>query len=249
MLRLAGDGTRACEIAQRLLGIARSPVRDNLKRAATAGRTDHDALESWLFARTEIRRGLRRLPEPNRTDLSMGLKNRGNADAPEGGVSLRSSRRLWPQPVVRPVPRLRAAAVADHEVSVDYFGKELSITSPLVGEIRTAEIFVAVLGGRTSPTRKRSGRRYCWLDRPASAHVRLLRRLSALDRARQPEVRRQQWLLLRPGDQPRLWHDRVGVLPARPRRPEDQAENGRRFAKPALSAGCGPSSRWARRTR
>ena len=35
MLRLAGDGTSAREIAQRL-GIARSTVQDNLKRAATA---------------------------------------------------------------------------------------------------------------------------------------------------------------------------------------------------------------------
>jgi len=36
MLRLAGDGTSARGIAQRL-GIARSTVQDNLKRAAASG--------------------------------------------------------------------------------------------------------------------------------------------------------------------------------------------------------------------
>ena len=57
MLRLAGDGTSAREIAQRL-GIARSTVQDNLKRAAAAGLnwplpgdlTD-DTLENRLFPR------------------------------------------------------------------------------------------------------------------------------------------------------------------------------------------------------
>ncbi|WP_208646519.1 helix-turn-helix domain-containing protein [Mesorhizobium waimense] len=58
MLRLAGDGTSAREIAQRL-GIARSAVQDNnLKRAVAAGlnwplpgELTDDALESRLFAR------------------------------------------------------------------------------------------------------------------------------------------------------------------------------------------------------
>lgn len=36
MLRLAGDGTSAREIAQRL-GVARSTVQDNLKRAELQG--------------------------------------------------------------------------------------------------------------------------------------------------------------------------------------------------------------------
>ncbi|WP_235818317.1 helix-turn-helix domain-containing protein, partial [Brucella grignonensis] len=71
MLRLAGDGTSAREIAQRL-GIARSTVQDNLKRAAAAelswplpGDLTDDVLESRLFARAGVKQGLRRLPEPN----------------------------------------------------------------------------------------------------------------------------------------------------------------------------------------
>lgn len=83
MLRLAGDGTSAREIAQRL-GIARSTVQDNLKRATAAGLiwplpgdlTD-DALENRLFARAGVKQGLRRLPEPNWADLALELKKPG----------------------------------------------------------------------------------------------------------------------------------------------------------------------------
>ena len=83
MLRLAGDGTSAREIAQRL-GIARSTVQDNLKRAAAAGLnwplpgdlTD-DALENRLFARAGVKQGQRRLPEPNWAELALELKKPG----------------------------------------------------------------------------------------------------------------------------------------------------------------------------
>jgi transposase len=83
MLRLAGDGTSAREIAQRL-GIARSTVQDNLKRAAAAGLnwplpgdlTD-DALENRLFARAGVKQGVRRLPEPNWAGLALELKKPG----------------------------------------------------------------------------------------------------------------------------------------------------------------------------
>lgn len=83
MLRLAGDGTSAREIAQRL-GIARSTVQDNLKRAAAAelswplpGDLTDDVLESRLFARAGVKQGLRRLPEPNWAQLTLELKKPG----------------------------------------------------------------------------------------------------------------------------------------------------------------------------
>jgi hypothetical protein len=76
MLRLAGDGTSSREIAQRL-GIARSTVQDNLKRAEAVGLSwplsgdlTDDALEDRLFARAGVRQGLRRLPEPNWADFA-----------------------------------------------------------------------------------------------------------------------------------------------------------------------------------
>jgi transposase len=83
MLRPAGDGTSSREIAQRL-GIARSTVQDNLKRAAVSelswplpGDLTDDALENRLFARAGVKQGLRRLPEPNRAELAQELKKPG----------------------------------------------------------------------------------------------------------------------------------------------------------------------------
>jgi hypothetical protein len=82
-MRLAGDGTCAREIAQRL-GVARSTVQDNLKRATAAGLSwslpgdlTDDALENRLFARAGVKQGLRRLPEPNWADLVLELKKPG----------------------------------------------------------------------------------------------------------------------------------------------------------------------------
>jgi transposase len=71
MLRLARDGASSREIA-RVLGIARSTVQENLKRAADEGLSwplpgdlTDDALEARLFARAGVKPGVRRRPEPD----------------------------------------------------------------------------------------------------------------------------------------------------------------------------------------
>lgn len=83
MLRLAGSGTSSREIAT-ILGIARSTVQDNLKRAATAGLSwplsgdlTDDALEHRLFTRAGVKQGERRRQEPNWAELSIELKKPG----------------------------------------------------------------------------------------------------------------------------------------------------------------------------
>ena len=86
MLRLAADGTSIREIAE-MLGIARSTVQDNLKRAAAAGLSwplagdlTDDALENKLFSqsgRPGISQGHRRRPEPNWAQLATELKKPG----------------------------------------------------------------------------------------------------------------------------------------------------------------------------
>ncbi|WP_244425290.1 helix-turn-helix domain-containing protein [Pseudaminobacter salicylatoxidans] len=80
MLRLAGDGTSARQIAQRL-GIARNTVQDNLERAAATGLSwplpgdlTDAARENRLFARAGVKQDLRRLPEPNWVELAQELK-------------------------------------------------------------------------------------------------------------------------------------------------------------------------------
>ena len=66
MLRLHHDGVSAREIG-RTLGVARSTIQDNLKRAAASGLTwplppelTDDELEQRLFAHTAIKTGQRR---------------------------------------------------------------------------------------------------------------------------------------------------------------------------------------------
>ncbi len=74
MLRLARDGVSVRDIAQ-MLGIARSTVQENLKRAEQAGlrwplpgQLTDEALEGRLFARAGGKEGIRRRPEPRWAD-------------------------------------------------------------------------------------------------------------------------------------------------------------------------------------
>lgn len=83
MLRLARDGVSAREIG-RTLGVARSTIQDNLKRAAVAGLawplagdlTDA-VLEQRLFAYAGVKRGFRRRAEPDWGSLACELKRPG----------------------------------------------------------------------------------------------------------------------------------------------------------------------------
>lgn len=83
MLRLAAGGTSSREIAV-VLGIARSTVQDNLRRAAAVGlnwplpgELTDDALEDRLFARNGVKQGMRRRTEPNWAALAVEIKKPG----------------------------------------------------------------------------------------------------------------------------------------------------------------------------
>src|SRR5262249_46606678 len=83
MLRLHHDGVSAREIG-RTLGVARSTIQDNLKRAAASGLTwplppelSDDELEQRLFAHTAIKSGQRRRWEPDWAALARELKRPG----------------------------------------------------------------------------------------------------------------------------------------------------------------------------
>jgi transposase len=83
MLRLAQSGVSSRDIAM-MLGVARSTIQDNLKRATAAGLnwplpgdlTD-DAIEARLFDRAGVKQGMRRRPEPNWAELVVELKRPG----------------------------------------------------------------------------------------------------------------------------------------------------------------------------
>jgi transposase len=133
---------------------------------------------------------------------------------------------------------MRQNHVAGDKAFVDYSGKRVPISDPLTGEVRMAEIFVAVLGASNLTYAEAT-----WTQGLADwigAHVRLFRFLGAAPRLLvpdnlksginkpsfyDPEVNRSYAKLAA--------HYNVGIVPARPRRPKDKAavEAGVRFAQ------------------
>jgi hypothetical protein len=106
MLRLARDGVSAREIA-RLLGVARSTAQDNSRPPQEAGLAwplpvdlDDAVLEERLFARSGVKRGFRRLPEPDWTALACELKRLGShLESSSGGLRRIPPSALIPRPI------------------------------------------------------------------------------------------------------------------------------------------------------
>jgi transposase len=161
MLRLHHDGVSAREIG-RTLGVARSTIQDNLERARKAGigwplpiEWSDEVLEQRLFARSGVKPGRRRRCEPDWTALARELKRPGvnlmvlweeyrllHAD----GYGYSRFCDLYREFERRLSPVMRQHHVAGDKVFVDYSGKKIAIVNPATGEVREAEIFVAVLG-------------------------------------------------------------------------------------------------------
>ena len=78
LLRLHHDGVSAREIGRRL-GVARSTIQDNLKRAAAgltwplADDVTEEALEHRLIGRAGVTQGQRRLPIPTKPPVCNGM--------------------------------------------------------------------------------------------------------------------------------------------------------------------------------
>jgi transposase len=253
MLRLAHEGVSAREIGRRL-GVARSTVQDYLKRTAAAGliwplpeEVGDDALEQRLFARPGFKTGQRRRVEPDWAELAREMKRPGvnlmilweeYRDANPEGYGYSRFCDLFRGFEQRLTPVMRQHHVAGDKVFVDYSGKRIGIVNPVTGEIREAEIFVAVLGASNLTYAEAS-----WTQKLADwtgAHVRMFRffggtpRLLVPDNLKSgvnkasfydPEINRTYGALAS--------HYEVGVLPARPRKPRDKAkvEAGVRFAQ------------------
>jgi transposase len=253
LLRLHHDGVGAREIGRRL-GVARSTIQDNLKRAAAAGLAwpladdiTEEALETRLFGRAGVTQGQRRRTEPDWAALARELKRPGVTMSilweeyrevhPEGyGYSrfcdlLRGFER-------RLTPVMRQHHVAGEKAFVDYSGKRIGIADPTTGEIREAEIFVGVLGASNLTYAEATWTQT--LPDWTGAHVRMFRffggapKLLVPDNLKSgvnkasfydPEINRTYGALAA--------HYSVGILPARPGKPRDKAkvEAGVRFAQ------------------
>jgi len=253
LLRLHHGGVSAREIGRRL-GVARSTIQDNLKRAAAAGLawpigedvTD-EALELRVFGRAGVAPGQRRRTEPDWSALARELKRPGvtmmilweeyRESHPDGyGYSrfcdlLRGFER-------RLSLVMRQHHVAGEKAFVDYSGKRISIVDKTTGEIKEAEIFVGVLGASNLTYAEAT-----WTQQLVDwtgAHVRMFRffggvpRLIVPDNLKSgvnkasfydPEINRTYGAMAA--------HYSVGVLPARPHKPRDKAkvEAGVRFAQ------------------
>ena len=258
LLRLHHDGVSAREIGRRL-GVARSTIQDNLKRAAAAGLkwpladdVTEEALELQLFGRAAIATGQRRRVEPDWAALARELKRPGvtmmilweeyREVQPEGyGYSrfcdlLRGFER-------RLTPVMRQQHVAGEKAFVDYSGKRIGIVDPTTGEIREAEIFVGVLGASNLTYAEATWTQQ--LPDWTGAHVRMFRffggapKLLVPDNLKSgvnkasfydPEINRTYGAMAA--------HYSVGVLPARPGKPTGQGEGrGRGQIRPDLHSG------------
>jgi transposase len=244
VLRLHASGMSDREIG-RTVGAARSTVRDAIGRAKAAelswplpAELSDTALEEKLFARPNKAAGVRRRPEPDWAVLVRELKRPGVTVAllheeylacHPGGYGYSRFCDLFREFERRLSPTMRQEHVAGDKVFVDYSGKKLAIIDPLTGEIREAEIFVAVLGASNLTYAEAT-----WTQQLADwcgSHVRLFGMLggvprlvvpdnlkSAVHKASfyDPEINRTYGMLAA--------HYGIGVLPARPRRPKDKAK-------------------------
>lgn len=228
-----------------------------MKRAAVAGLvwplpgalTD-EALAGKLFERSGVKPGMRRRPEPSWADLVIEMKKPGvtllilweeyRAIHP-GGYGYSRFCDLFRGFERRLSPTMRQDHVAGDKVLVDYSGKKIAIADPQTGEIREAEIFVAVLGASNFTYAEATWTQTLpdWIG----AHVRMFRffggvpRLVVPDNLKSgvnkasfydPEINRSYGMMAS--------HYGVGVLPARRRKPKDKAkvENGVRFAQTCI---------------
>jgi transposase len=253
MLRLAHDGVSAREIG-RTLGVARSTIQDNLKRAQTAGLEwplppdlTEALLEQRLFTHAGVKPGARRRAEPDWAALARELKRPGvnlmvlwdeYREAHSDGYGYSRFCDLFREFERRLSPVMRQHHAAGDKVFVDYSGKKIGIVDPTTGAVHEAEIFVAVLGASSLTYAEATYTQTLpdWIG----AHVRLFRYLGGTPRLLvpdnlksgvhkasfyDPEINRSYGMMAA--------HYGVGVLPARPYKPRDKAkvEAGVRFAQ------------------
>ena len=236
------------------VGIGRSTVQDYLTRAAAGGLvwplppdlTD-EALEQLLFPDPRSKPGARRYVEPDWPVLVREMKRPGvnlsvlfeeyRAVYSDGYAYSRFCQ-LYRAFERRLSPTMRQTHVAGDKAFVDYSGKRVPIVDPLTGEVRMAELFIAVLGASNFTYADVSWTQSLpdWIG----AHVRMFRFFGSVPRLLipdnlksginkpsfyDPEINRSYAKMAA--------HYNVGVVPARPRRPKDKAavEAGVRFAQ------------------
>src|SRR5215813_1707358 len=229
----------------RSTGLARSTVSDYVRRAAAAGlswplpATVTDAvLEAMLFVGTGLAPGTRRKAEPDWPALHRELRRPGvtlmllwqehRAREP-GGYGYSRFCELYGQWESRLSPPMRQVHPAGERVFVDYAGQTVELIDPATGEIRQAQVFVAVLGASSYTYAEATWTQTLpdWIG----AHVRALAFLGGVPRQIVPDnlkagVTKVSWYepTLNQTYQDFASHYGTAILPARPRKPRDKAK-------------------------
>ena len=245
IIRLKSSSVSTHEIARRL-GMARSTVRETLKRADGAGLSwplpedmNDAGLAAALYASRRSKRGHRRIAEPDWAGVHRELKRKHVTllilwdeyivDNP-GGYSYSRFCELYRAFEKSLSVTMRQTHAAGERLFVDYAGDGVPVViDRLTGEIRMAQIFVAVLGASSFTFAKATWTQALpdWID----AHVRAFEAIGGVpelvvpDNARtaivkacfyEPQVNRTYAEMAA--------HYGTAILPARPRKPRDKAK-------------------------
>src|SRR6202453_2979600 len=245
IIRLKFSCVSTHEIARRL-GLARSTVRETLKRADGAGLSwplpegmNDEALEAAPYASRRSKRGHRRIEEPDWADVHRELKRKHVTllilwdeyiAANPGGYSYSRFCELYRSFDKTLSVTMRQTHAAGERLFVDYAGDGVPVVvDRLTGEIRTAQIFVAVLGASSFTFAHASWTQALpdWID----AHVRALQAIGGVPQLLVPDNTKTAVIKARLYD-PQVnrtyaemaAHYDTAILPARPRRPRDKAK-------------------------
>lgn len=233
------------EIARRL-GLAPSTVRETLKRFDDAGlvwplpedMSDGD-LEAALYSSRRSKRGHRRHLEPDWPAVHRELKRKHVTltivwdeyiAANPGGYSYSRFCELYRGFASRLSPTMRQTHAAGERLFVDYAGDGVPVViDRLTGEMRKAQIFVAVLGA-SSFTFAHAGWTQAladWID----AHVHALAAIGGVPQLLVPDNTKTAVIKACHYDPQvnRTYADMAAhygsaILPARPRKPRDKAK-------------------------
>jgi transposase len=245
ILRLKHDCGASDRAIARSTGLARSTVSEYVARAAAAGlgwplpaTLTNAALEALLFAKTGSTPGVRRKAEPDWPSIHRELRRAGvtlmllwqeyRAGAPEGYGYSRFCE-LYGEWEGRLSPTMRQVHPAGERLFVDYAGQTVDVIDGGTGEVRPAQIFVAVLGASSYTYAEATWTQTLpdWIG----AHVRALAFFGGVPRQIVPDnpkvgVLRANWYEpgLNPTYQDFAGHYGTAILPARPRRPRDKAK-------------------------
>jgi transposase len=244
-LRLKDAGLSTREIARRV-GVASSTVRLTLRRCESAGigwpqdASITDAvLEQRLFANTGVKPGHRRHAEPDwgsvhremrRKHVTLSILWDEYIAANPGGYRYSRFCDLYREWEGRLPVTMRQTHVAGERLFVDYAGDGVPVVvDRLTGELRKAQIFVAVLGASSFTFARASWTQALpdWID----AHVYAFEVIGGVPQLLVPDNTKTAVIkaCLYDPQVNRTYaemaaHYGAAILPARPRRPRDKAK-------------------------